>query len=355
MQVKKMKFVLVAALAASILAPVSTSTAATTFTAAVNQATNLSRSGETLVITMSGVPEGQGVYVYQCVASSDANQRPTKCVGQQGTIWTTKDSGPGSAGSIPFTGSVNINVLHTFIAKDTTTVDCDIAACGIFVRRDHMGGSTDKSLDLFIPISFAPQYGVTVSKTTDLIPAGENLIVNLTGLVYNQGVYVRECARTLDGSRPTDCDGLGVWASLDPAQLALHATNAATPITLPVKSTFVTGVKTVDCSKSGCDVFVRRDHMGSGDTTLDRLIPLTFKVMTVPSGTVRKLKSNFVLEIKNAKGSTLQVRIGNKSSILKPTKDDFRFRVPVGKNAGKLITIKVTEGSRILVDAKIKG
>lgn len=121
-------------------------------TVTVSKTTNLALAGETVSVSVSGIPTNQGIYVYQC-ASAGVSPRPdaTKCrSGMSESLWLTTNGGMGAGVA---SQANQLSVLKEFTIG-SSTFDCSVDACGIFVRRDHMGGSSDFSLDTIIPISF---------------------------------------------------------------------------------------------------------------------------------------------------------------------------------------------------------
>src|SRR5690606_29014392 len=44
--------------------------------------------------------------------------------------------------------------VSAILVNDAGTIDCLEVACGIAVRRDHIGGGSDYSYDAFVPVSF---------------------------------------------------------------------------------------------------------------------------------------------------------------------------------------------------------
>jgi hypothetical protein len=338
------------------LAVLSTSIAGTAhaegLTASLSKNTDISRDGEAVTLNISGVPSGQGVYILQCVTPTVSGERPTVCVGQNKTIWASTISTPGAQ---PLTPTMNLTIERQFVSG-ANTIDCSVSSCGIFVRRDHNGPS-DKSLDTFLTISFVPEYSVQVSKTEAITYSGESLKVNIVGLTGTQGIYVRLCKAAAESERPTLCDGLGVWASMSSAQQAYGAVNAANELTLPVKASFVSGETAIDCQKSVCVVFVRRDHNAGSDLSLDRVIPVTFTSPPVLAISAKASKSgnSFVFVIKNAKSKSVQVTVGTVVKTIKPTSDNYTFKVLVSKNKGKNTALKVTYGTKVLVKTTLKG
>lgn len=341
------------AIALTVLATSMAGTAqADGLTASLSKNTNISRDGESITLNIEGVPAGQGVYILQCAAPAVAGERPTTCVGQSKTIWASTISTPGAQ---TLNATMVVLVDRQFVSGGNT-IDCALTSCGVFIRRDH-NGPTDKSLDTFLPFSFLPEYSVQVSKTMGITYGGEDLKVNIFGLTSEQGVYVRLCKAAAEGERPALCDGLGVWASMSSAQQAYGAVNAANELTLPVKASFVSGGTAVDCQKTACVLFVRRDHNAGSDLSLDRMIPLAFTAQpaVLESAKASKSGANFVFVITNAKGKTVKVTVGTAVTTITPTSENYTFKVLVGKNKGKNTALKVTYGTKVLVKTTLKG
>ena len=58
---------------------------------------------------------------------------------------------------VPASGTFTtpLTVVSAFTARAVNVVDCTVdGACGVFVRRDHDGGTTDYSQDAFVPVTF---------------------------------------------------------------------------------------------------------------------------------------------------------------------------------------------------------
>lgn len=148
MKIQKAIFAVVgaAALIGSAVLPAS----ATAFSVSADKSTNLVAAGDTVTVTLTGVPADQGVYVRLCKGTlAEVSQaRPTQCFGQGAWVSlsaTQQGYGAGNA-ALP----VALAVQAQF-----DSVDCQVDACGIHIRRDHNGGSSDYSLDRFIPVTFA--------------------------------------------------------------------------------------------------------------------------------------------------------------------------------------------------------
>jgi hypothetical protein len=212
----------------------------------------------------------------------------------------------------------------------------------VFVRRDHLG-SADTSLDTFTPISFAPVFGVTLSKNSDLVRAGDSIDVTVAGLTGTQGVYVRLCETpAVDGGRPENCFGQGNWLSRNPAMLNYGALSNVGAHPLAVQSGFTAGAATVDCAVVSCGVFVRLDHTDPNNTSLDAFYELTFAaaapVLTAPKpvtsvASAKKQKTHLVLKLVGKKGEKVVILIGSRRVVttLKTENASLKFALPKGK------------------------
>ena len=110
----------------------------------------LSPGTDKVTVNGKGFAAGGGVYVMFCQnpagAVGTAAGRASSCNPDQATytIWKTP---------VPADGTFSV-VLD--VQSAWGSVDCASAAnCGVFVRKDHMGGATDYSQDAFAPVSFA--------------------------------------------------------------------------------------------------------------------------------------------------------------------------------------------------------
>lgn len=140
-------------------------------TVTVTKTSGLALAGESVNVSVSGIPNGQGVYVYQCAASA-ITPRPdaTKCrSGMAESLWLTTNGGMGSG----VASAENPLSLVSEFTIGATTFNCSLEVCGIFVRRDHMGGSSDFTLDTIVPIEFEtvdPDQEITVISAGSATP-----------------------------------------------------------------------------------------------------------------------------------------------------------------------------------------
>ena len=202
-----------------------------------------------------------------------------------------------------------------------------------------------------VPANAAPA-GVAVSQTTGVARTG-SLTVNLSGIPAGQGVYVMFCAKSATTARPAACFGRGVWASTDTAALAQGAVSAANPIALPVAATFTPqGGTAVDCDLTSCGVFVRRDHMGPTDFSLDQFVPVAF-VSAVPSKVTAVVTSGRVLvSIDGHKGQSITVTLAGRTITKQLLADQVKFFVGNGGNAKAKLIVKVA-GSKLFAKALV--
>jgi hypothetical protein len=162
------KIVLVLALAASVLVPSGAQAAETKFVG--GPLTNLEAQGAVVNIQLSGVPTKAGLYIQQCVESA-AGARPAVC-NKAVELWISTMRGA----SFAPTAAIAFKPTASFVAG-STTVDCTVSKCGIFMRFDHTAAG-DLSEDQFIPLTFK---SATIG--TVVLPADEiNATINGTAV-----------------------------------------------------------------------------------------------------------------------------------------------------------------------------
>ena len=124
--------------------------------------------GSMVTVNGSGFAAGGGIYVMFCAkptaATGTADGRAKACNPDQAndhTVWKTPIAADGKF-------SVQLKVESSFGSTDCTKVDC-----GVFVRKDHMGGATDYSQDAYAPLAFAAAQATptTVAPTTTVAPS----------------------------------------------------------------------------------------------------------------------------------------------------------------------------------------
>ena len=262
------------------------------FAPTVTPTSGLDPAGDSVEVTLTGLPTGQGVFVRFCAQPQPGTRpAPATCDGQG--VWAVENfpfGPPPTDGSVvkPSSGPVTLPVRGSFAGIDCTTV-----TCGVFTRRDSLGGATDRSLDTFTPVTFAvtpspepvpdpepvtpspePEpvaFGVAASPTTG-VAAGAAVAVSVTGVPVDQGLYVRWCVQTSPGVRPTadQCDGQGVWA-LESFPFGPRPTDGsvADPTAGPISLVTKASIGGIDCTTSVCGVSTRRDHRGPADPSMD--------------------------------------------------------------------------------------
>jgi hypothetical protein len=161
-KMKKIVFVLV--LAASVLMPTSAQAAETKFTGA--PLTNLDSQGAAVTIMLLGVPTKGGLYIQECV-EAPAGTRPLVCNAAV-QLWISTARGA----SFAPTDVIKFKPTGSFVSG-TTTVDCTVSKCGIFMRYDHTVPG-DLSEDQFIALTFKPAAAATVALPVDEVTATIN-------------------------------------------------------------------------------------------------------------------------------------------------------------------------------------
>ena len=123
---------------------------ATGFSVSADRSSDLVAAGDTVNVTLTDVPADEGVYVRLCKGTlAEVTQaRPTDCFGQG--AWVSLSSTQQLYGA----GNASLPVALA-VQAEFGSVNCRVDACGIHIRRDHNGGSSDYSLDRFIPVTFA--------------------------------------------------------------------------------------------------------------------------------------------------------------------------------------------------------
>ena len=194
------KFVFVVALVASLLVPVQAQAAETKFTGA--PLTNLDSQGATINIMLLGVPASRGLYIQQCV-EAPAGTRPAIC-NEAVQLWISNSRG---ASFLP-SDVIKLKPTGTYSTK-TTTVDCTVSKCGIFIRYDHMMPA-DFSEDQFIPLTFK-----AATATTVVLPADE-ITATINGVAVSTKAPITVGYRQVSSVSATSKAGAALtFASLD--------------------------------------------------------------------------------------------------------------------------------------------
>mgnify|MGYP002628603551 CR=1 FL=1 len=273
------KIVIVLALVASLLAPSHAQAAETKFLG--GPLTNLEQQGATINVQLSAVPEKAGLYMQQCIQSTSGAR--SEICNKAAELWISTSRG---ASFLP-TDIIKFKPTGSFISG-STTVDCTVSKCGIFMRFDHTAG-TDLSEDQFIALSFKSEATGTMALPMDEITATINGVavstktpitlgyrelatvsaVSKAGATLTYATLAPACA--LNGTQITPLKGVGECAisvtsagnataagvtAILPIYLALGVQTIPTiaankSVTLPTKTNFGQKVKykaTGECS-----------------------------------------------------------------------------------------------------------
>jgi len=236
------KFVLVALLAA-LMTPVSAQAAQTKFVG--GPLTNLDYQNATINIALTDVPAKGGLYIQQCV-EAPAGTRSALC-NKAVELWISTARG---ASFLP-TAAIAFKPTGSFVSG-TTTVDCTVSKCGIFMRFDHTVPA-DFSEDQFFPITFKAAVAGTTTLAADEVTGTINGVAVTTRtpatLGYRQVATVAAVSKAgatltyrslapacaLNGQQITPLTGVGECAIS--VTSAGNATAAPVTVILPIRLT----------------------------------------------------------------------------------------------------------------------
>jgi len=205
---------------------------------------------------------------------------------------------------------------------------------------------------LALPANAAPA-AVTVSPAGPLARSASSVSVTVGNVPAGQGIYLMYCATPAAGTRPTSCFGRGVWASSDSKMTAQGAVALDGALALPIAIQFTPqGGAAVDCEKVGCGVFVRRDHMGPTDYSLDSFTALSFVPVIQPKVEVSVESGRVLFSAQGLKGKTLEVNFGARKLSRAVSSDSLKFYV--GNAKAKSIDVSVSSDQSQLFAEKLK-
>jgi hypothetical protein len=238
-----MKKLVLVALLAALMTPVSAQAAQTKFVG--GPLTNLDYQNATINIALTDVPAKGGLYIQQCV-EAPAGTRSALC-NKAVELWISTARG---ASFLP-TAAIAFKPTGSFVSG-TTTVDCSVSKCGIFMRFDHTVPA-DFSEDQFFPITFKAAVAGTTTLTADEVTATINGVAVTTRtpatLGYRQVATVAAVSKAgatltyrslapacaLNGQQITPLTGVGECAIS--VTSAGNATAAPVTVILPIRLT----------------------------------------------------------------------------------------------------------------------
>jgi len=241
-----MKKFVVMALLAALLTPVSAQAAQTKFVG--GPLTNLDYQNATINITLTDVQTKGGLYIQQCV-EAPAGTRSALC-NKAVELWISTARG---ASFLP-TAAIAFKPTGSFVSG-TTTVDCTVSKCGIFMRFDHTVPA-DISEDQFFPITFKAAVAGTTTLAADEVTGTINGVAVTTRtpatLGYRQVATVAAVSKAgaaltyrslapacaLNGQQITPLTGVGECAIS--VTSAGNATAAPVTVILPIRLTLGT-------------------------------------------------------------------------------------------------------------------
>jgi hypothetical protein len=238
-----MKKLVLVALIAALMTPVSAQAAQTKFVG--GPLTNLDYQNATINITLTDVPTKGGLYIQQCV-EAPAGTRSALC-NKAVELWISTARG---ASFLP-TAAIAFKPTGSFVSG-TTTVDCTVSKCGVSMRFDHTVPA-DFSEDQFFPITFRAAVAGTTTLTADEVTGTINGVAVTTRtpatLGYRQVATVAAVSKAgatltyrslapacaLNGQQITPLTGAGECAIS--VTSAGNATAAPVTVILPIRLT----------------------------------------------------------------------------------------------------------------------
>ena len=238
-----MKKLVLVALIAALMTPVSAHAAQTKFVG--GPLTNLDYQNATINIALTDVPAKGGLYIQQCV-EAPAGTRSALC-NKAVELWISTARG---ASFLP-TAAIAFKPTGSFVSG-TTTVDCTVSKCGVFMRFDHTVPA-DFSEDQFFPITFKAAVAGTTTLAADEVTATINGVAVTTRtpatLGYRQVATVAAVSKAgatltyrslapacaLNGQQITPLTGVGECAIS--VTSAGNATAASVTVILPIRLT----------------------------------------------------------------------------------------------------------------------
>lgn len=193
---------------------------------------------------------------------------------------------------------------------------------------------------------------VTIEPSGPLARSSVSVAVSVANVPAGQGVYLMYCATPVAGARPTACFGRGVWASSDPKMTAQGAQPLDGALSLPVAIQYTPqGSAAVDCEKAGCGVFVRRDHMGPTDFSLDSFTPLSFVPVIAPKVTTDVQSGRVLFTVQGFNGKTIDVDFGGRKLSRAIAADSVKFYV--GNLKQKSVAVRISAADAQVYEAKL--
>jgi len=195
------KLLVLAALVGSLLVPAQAQAAETKFTGA--PLTNLESQGANVTIMLLGVPAKGGLYIQECVQAA-AGTRPTLC-NSAVQLWISTSRGA----SFAPTDVIKFSPTGSFVSG-STTIDCTVSKCGIFLRYDHTVPG-DLSEDQFIPLTFKAATAGAAALPVDEISA------TINGVAVSTKAPITLGYRQVSTMSATSKSGAALtFASIDP-------------------------------------------------------------------------------------------------------------------------------------------
>jgi len=178
----------------------------------------------------------------------------------------------------------------------------------------------------------ANTFSVSVTNPNGLTIPESTVSVAVSGIPQDQGVYLMLCEGESASPRPTNCSSTHqAWLTTAASSIRMGATMVQPVNEFKIASTFKTRAGTeVDCTATKCGVFVRRDHFGVADTTLDKFFAISFGTPKPKVGaTIGGFSNRVAVRVFGAAGKSVSVKIGGRwmKQAVDSNNELVRFRV----------------------------
>jgi hypothetical protein len=123
------------------------------------------------------------------------------------------------------------------------------------------------------PVASAETFVFSSGPLTNLNPTSATINGGFTQFPTGKGLYITQCIQPVGAARPAICsDTVQVWVS----DTSMGATKSTGSISIKPTAIISGRTGTADCTKVGCGLFFRVDHLGPADTSEDKFLPITF-------------------------------------------------------------------------------
>jgi hypothetical protein len=164
----------------------------------------------------------------------------------------------------------------------------------------------------------AADFSVSLNGASNFDPAGATVSINVANVPEGQGIYFMLCEGTTGTPRPANCSTEHqAWLTTAASSLRMGATMLLPVNEFKVAANFAArDGSRINCLTGNCGVFVRRDHFGTADISLDRFFPITFSAapaaVAQSSAKIGTFNGRVAVRVTGAAGKNVAVQIGGR-------------------------------------------